>query len=65
MLKQEEKKASVFCSLHFYWSFSCDIVAVKGLNNVLAKTFLSKNVYVGVCVWWCVCVGGGGGKRVL
>ena len=42
-------------------------MAVKGLNNVLTKTFLSKNVYVGVGVWWCGWVGGGGGigKRVF
>ena len=31
--KKEDKKAEGFQISHFYWSFSSDIMAVKGLNK--------------------------------
>ena len=34
--KGEEKKAYGFQISHFYWSFSSDITAMKGLTDVLS-----------------------------
>ena len=38
MCKKKEKKRGLnnFKFLHFYWSFSSDIVALKGLSNSLS-----------------------------
>ena len=35
--KKENKKASAFQILHFYWSFPTDIVVVKGLMKKKEK----------------------------
>ena len=37
--KKEDKKSEGFQILHFYWSFSSDIMAVKGL---MCLDFVSK-----------------------
>ena len=41
--KTEDKKAEGFQILHFYWSFSSDIMAVKGSNPFTAMMPLQND----------------------
>ena len=44
--EKKNKKAEVFQISHYYWSFSSDIMAVKGLNkNKNAEVFQISHYY--------------------
>ena len=59
LCEKEDKKAEGFQIWHFYWSFSNDILAVKGLSY--ESDWLTYRTSIGeqwmcVCVCECVCV---------